>query len=339
MSFVASHVTLHAHCTSPFLQRNGLGILLHHVGSTFLLGPIRTLRQNFGYTSTQRLFLMSKLSVNTTLMELSFRSLQHLETKPVWVVISRSSNRHVDELRHRESQNFSEDVAPECVQRQEKEQSQGERSEDHIPNHQRVWECQPMNTVADTLGKPKSRTSSVKLVRLEHSRERETDRAIHWKFTSPKLIIRFQRDGGSNFTDRDWINFIWNGSNQTRFQYCQNSCGKLLCLRAIQGHTGRDMNDSTRDPGQRPHAAQLEVVCIPSRMFVQFNIHIECWTHRRRARRSRIQTRGGGEDGCHAPILGCEWKVGCPKSPTWKSEARLGQKTKVCLQVALVKAL
>ena len=80
-----------------------------------------------------------------------------------------------------------------------------------------------------------------KLVRHEHSRERETDGAIHWKFISPKLRFRFQRDGGSNFTDRDWINFIWKGSNKTRFQYCQNSCNKLLYLRAIQGHTGGEM--------------------------------------------------------------------------------------------------
>ena len=50
----------------------------------FYLGPIQILKQNFGYTSTQRLvlFLMSKLSVITTFMESRFRSPQHLETKP-----------------------------------------------------------------------------------------------------------------------------------------------------------------------------------------------------------------------------------------------------------------
>ena len=47
---------------------------------------------------------------------------------------------------------------------------------------------------------------------------------------SPKLIIRFQRDGGSNFTDRDWINFIWKESNKTRFQYFQNSCTNYCTL-------------------------------------------------------------------------------------------------------------
>ena len=103
----------------------------------------------------------------------------------------------MDELRHRESENLLEEVAQECVQDQDKdeEHSQGERSEASIPIHQRVWEavtvtadpretagktvfkaesqtqkrilkcggrtCPPMNSVADTAGKPKSRNLSV----------------------------------------------------------------------------------------------------------------------------------------------------------------------------------
>ena len=31
----------------------------------------------------------------------------------------------------------------------------------------------------------------------------------------------------------------------------------------------------------------------------------------------------GGEDGCHAPGLGDEWKMGCPKSPMWESEGEV----------------
>ena len=80
-----------------------------------------------------------------------------------------------------------------------------------------------------------------KLVRHENSRERETDVASHWKFTSPKLRFKFRSDGGSNFTERDWINFIWKGSNKTIFQYCQNSCNKWLCILAVRGHTGEEV--------------------------------------------------------------------------------------------------
>ena len=54
----------------------------------------------------------------------------------VWVVMSRSSNRYVDELRHSESENLPAEVAQECVQDQENEHSQGDRSENHIPIHQ-----------------------------------------------------------------------------------------------------------------------------------------------------------------------------------------------------------
>ena len=28
----------------------------------------------------------------------------------------------------------------------------------------------------------------------------------------------------------------------------------------------------------------------------------------------------GGVNGCHAPDLGDEWKLGCPQSPMWESE-------------------
>ena len=81
-------------------------------------------------------------------------------------------------------------------------------------------------------------------MRHEHSQERVTDGATHWKFTSPKFKFKFRSDGGSKFTNRDWINFIWKGSNNTRLQYCQNSCNKLLYIRAIHGHRRR--TDSTR---------------------------------------------------------------------------------------------
>ena len=61
------------------------GILLHHAERTFYLGPIQSLKQNFGVTSTQRLvlFLVSKVSVITTFMESRFRSPQHLDRIPI----------------------------------------------------------------------------------------------------------------------------------------------------------------------------------------------------------------------------------------------------------------
>ena len=144
---------------------------------------------------------------------------------------------------------------------------QGERSDDRIPNHERV--CEDLVANESSYGyKWETQVSKFvsKLVRHENSRERETDGAIHWKFKSPKLRFKFRSDGGSNFTDRDWINFIWKGSNRTKFQYCQNSCNKLLYIRTIQGHTRR-RNDSTRDAGH--------VLILPN--WKEFVFHRGCW--------------------------------------------------------------
>ena len=247
------------------------------------LGPIQILKQSFGYTLSRRLilFLISKLSVITTFMESRFRSPRHLKIIPQfgW---SYPEAQIATWMRYANQKTLPGEVAQESVH---KEHSQGERSQDHIFIHQSVWE--DLSAKDHSYGyKWETQVSKCvsKLVRHEHSRETETDGAINWKLTSPQLTIRFQRDGGRNFTDRDWINFIWIGSNKTRFQYCRNSCKRLLYLRAIQGHTGG--NDSTRDAGPRPHTSQLEGVRVPSRMFVEFHIHIECLAHRRRTRRS-----------------------------------------------------
>ena len=55
--------------------------------------------------------------------KVGFSSQQHGDNTKVWVIISRSSSRHVDELRYREPENPLEEVAQECVQDQEKESS------------------------------------------------------------------------------------------------------------------------------------------------------------------------------------------------------------------------
>ena len=70
-------------------------------------------------------------------------------------------------------------------------------------------------------------------------------------------------------------------------EMCQNSHSKLLYLAVPSSHsrTHRKKTDSTRNAGPR-HTSQL----VPWRMFVQFDIHIECWTHRRRSRSSWNQT-------------------------------------------------
>ena len=155
-------------------------------------------------------------------------------------------------------------------------------------NHQRIWEDLPMNTVADTAAKPKSRNLSVIWYDMS-IRENEIQMV---QFTGKSLVQSSQSDSKKMeeaVSVTEWINFIWKGSNNRRFQYCQNSCNKRLYIRAIQGHTGGE-KIPPGDAGPGPHTSHLEGVCIPSKMFVQFDVHIECWTHRKKARMSWNQT-------------------------------------------------
>ena len=204
---------------------------------------VQILNQNFGWCTEIDPVLEVKVICHHSVcgIEIQISSTSGDDTN-VWVVISRSSNRCVDELRYRESQISLEEVAQECMQDQDEERSQGERSDDRIPIHKRVWEDLTANEFSYGY---RSETQVSKFVsnsvRHENSRERETDGVIHGKVMSPKLRFQFQSDGGSNFSDRDGINFIGKEANKTRFQYCQNSCNKLLYIRAIQGHTGREM--------------------------------------------------------------------------------------------------
>ena len=82
-----------------------LGILLHHAESTLYSGLTEILKQNIGYTSTQRLvqFLMSRLCVVITFMELRIGSLYNLENTKVCGHLQKP-NRYVDGLRYRESE-------------------------------------------------------------------------------------------------------------------------------------------------------------------------------------------------------------------------------------------
>ena len=42
-----------------------------------------------------------------------------------------------------------------------------------------------------------------------------------------------------------WLDLLQKGSDKERLQYCLNSDGLILSMRAIQGHSGRAKVDST----------------------------------------------------------------------------------------------
>ena len=121
----------------------------------------------------------------------------------------------------------------------------------------------PAHLSKETLFQLKSQNWSLRLVR--HQDERETDGAVHRNSMGPKLRNAFQKSGGRKFSDTDWLQHIYQGSNKMRFQYCMNSPNSLLYIRTIQGHTGRNL--IVLD-GSRRYSTHLERVCIPLRLFV-----------------------------------------------------------------------
>ena len=78
----------------------------------------------------------------------------------------------------------------------------------------------------------------MRLVRHFDQKDRGTDGAVHWKSMGPKLRKAFQKAGGQQFSDSDWLQFFYKGSDKTRLQYCKNSRDVSLHIRAIQGDTG-----------------------------------------------------------------------------------------------------
>ena len=81
----------------------------------------------------------------------------------VWVVVSRSSNWYVDELRYRKTENLPEEVAQECMQDQERESIPKVKVQKPIFLFIKKFgsRCAIMNSVTETSGKPKSRNLSV----------------------------------------------------------------------------------------------------------------------------------------------------------------------------------
>ena len=69
-----------------------------------------------------------------------------------------------------------------------------------------------------------------------------------------------------SWSDEKWKNSMAGGGGQKKiFQYCSDSSGTILCLRALQGHSGRNFIDPSLQDN----------VVIPSGFF-QYIYHIGC---------------------------------------------------------------
>ena len=159
----------------------------------------------------------------------------------VWVVISRGSNRYVDELRCKDpeySPGSFEEADYGSMQETDAEQPtiqprpQSNSSVDFIPTKERNWEDITANEYChkyewDTISQILFANWYDTKITMTESR---------WR--SLKLKLAFLKHGGDTSSDSDWINHIWKGSSKTPFQCCQNSCNTSLYIRAFQGHTG-----------------------------------------------------------------------------------------------------
>ena len=76
---------------------------------------------------------------------------------------------------------------------------------------------------------------------------------------------------GTNLSTQYWSDEKWKsimatgGGNKNRFQYCTGSSGTILYLRALQGHSGRNLID----------ASLQDNVVIQSNFF-QYIFHVGC---------------------------------------------------------------
>ena len=108
-----------------------------------------------------------------------------------------------------------------------------------IPTAQRKWKiipaCSSCKGGSLSTAIPKLVTRSVRHYDQE---DRQSDAAVHWETTRPKLPTAFADRGARDFSEPDWLRHIHEGSNKTTFEYCEDSKNSLTDFRAIQGHSG-----------------------------------------------------------------------------------------------------
>ena len=66
------------------------------------------------------------------------------------------------------------------------------------------------------------------------------------------------------------------GGEKKRFQYCFDSSGAILYLRALQGHSGRNLIDLSL-PGQCCDSERILPVYMPYWMWIQSSFYHQLW--------------------------------------------------------------
>ena len=106
---------------------------------------------------------------------------------------------------------------------------------------------------------------SKKVIHLRHSQHvhREEDGAVQFCRTKDNLQKYFLHC--PHWSDNKWKACLAGGGNKKRFQYCTDSSGTIVYLRALQGHSGRNLIDPS-----------LQDNVIIQSNFFQYLYHVGC---------------------------------------------------------------
>ena len=111
-----------------------------------------------------------------------------------------------------------------------------------IPMHERKWiDIEPSESSLAAYGVSKR---VISLLRHNQTVQREDDGAI--QFWRIKFHLRNQFSQVQHWSDERWKSCLAaGGGSKRRYQYCSDSSGTILYLRALQGHSGRNLIDPT----------------------------------------------------------------------------------------------
>ena len=111
-----------------------------------------------------------------------------------------------------------------------------------IPMHDRRWidiEPSEQNLASYDLSK-----KVISLLRHNQTLQREQDGAI--EFYKIKFHLRNHHSQKHNWSDERWKACLAaGGGSKRRYQYCSDDSGRILYLRALQGHSGSNLIDPT----------------------------------------------------------------------------------------------
>ena len=109
-----------------------------------------------------------------------------------------------------------------------------------IPIHQRRWiDIEPSKQDLDSYDLSKK---VINLLRHNQTLQREEDGAI--EFCKIKSHLRNHHSQIQNWSDDRWKACLAaGGGSKRRYQYCSDNLGTIIYLRALQGHTGRNLID------------------------------------------------------------------------------------------------